>query len=421
MSFEGSDRKFLDALASEMAVALDRVRLIERERERQREEKERLEAEVTDLRRVVHGSRLAYRSAAIESLLATARKVAHTDTTVLVTGESGTGKEMLASTLHELSGRHERAMVVVDCSAISPTLIESELFGHERGAFTGAHARKPGRFAQADGSTVFLDEIGDLPLDLQSKLLRFVQDKQFTPVGGVVAQTVDVRIIAATNVDLRAKVAEGQFRPDLFHRLNVVRLHVPPLRERREDIVHLAGIFLKQFAALYRRPAHHFTARAEAGPRGLPVARQRARAAEPDPHLGAVLRGSGGGRRGPAGPPRPRRGGSARRRGPAGGGAARGRGDEGRGRRRGPRGEAPDGPGPGGHDRPRLGTSRAHPGRKVAGRGSGPDGRPALGRRLPARRGPPGHPRHHVSAPAPGRRRPPRGPGSPSARRTGAP
>ncbi|HEX9188025.1 MAG TPA: sigma 54-interacting transcriptional regulator, partial [Vicinamibacteria bacterium] len=263
-SIEGSDRKFLDALAAEMAVALDRVRLIEREREREREEKERLEAEVTDLRRVVHGSRLAYRSAAIDELLATARKVAHTDTTVLITGESGTGKEMLASTLHELSGRHERPMVVVDCSAISPTLIESELFGHERGAFTGAHARKPGRFAQADGSTVFLDEIGDLPLDLQSKLLRFVQEKQFTPVGGVLPQTVDVRILAATNVDLREKAAEGRFRSDLFHRLNVVRLHVPPLRERREDIVHLASVFLKQFAALYRRPAHHFTARAEA-------------------------------------------------------------------------------------------------------------------------------------------------------------
>jgi diguanylate cyclase (GGDEF)-like protein len=263
VSFEGSDRKFLDALASEMAVALDRVRLLERERERQREEKERLEAELTDLRRVVHGSRLAYRSAAIESLLATARKVAHTDTTVLITGESGTGKELLATTLHELSGRHERPLIVVDCSAISPTLIESELFGHERGAFTGAHARKPGRFSQADGSTVFLDEVGELPLDLQSKLLRFVQEKQFTPVGGLVAQRVDVRIIAATNVDLQAKVAEGRFRSDLFHRLNVVRLHVAPLRERREDIVHLADLFLKQFAALYRRPAHHFTARAE--------------------------------------------------------------------------------------------------------------------------------------------------------------
>jgi DNA-binding NtrC family response regulator len=263
VSFEGSDRKFLDALASEMAVALDRVRLIGRERERQREEKERLEAEVTDLRRVVHGSRLAYRSEAMESLLATTRKVARTDATVLITGESGTGKEMLAHTLHELSDRHGKPVVVVDCGAISPTLIESELFGHEKGAFTGAHARKPGRLAQADGATVFLDEIGELPLDLQSKLLRFVQEKQLTPVGSVTPRRVDVRIIAATNADLRAKVAEGRFREDLFHRLNVVRLHVPPLRERKDDIVHLANIFLHQFAALYRRPAHHFTLRAE--------------------------------------------------------------------------------------------------------------------------------------------------------------
>jgi diguanylate cyclase (GGDEF)-like protein len=263
VAFEGSDRQFLDALASEMAVALDRAHLLGRERERQKEEKERLEAEVTDLRLVLHGSRLAYRSAAMESLLATARKVARTDTTVLITGESGTGKEMVAHTLHELSGRRDKPVVVVDCGAIAPTLIESELFGHEKGAFTGAHTRKPGRLAQAEGATVFLDEIGELPLDLQSKLLRFVQEKEFTPVGSVVARTVDVRIIAATNVDLRAKVAEGKFREDLFHRLNVVRLHVAPLRERKDDILHLATIFLQQFAALYRRPAHHFTPRAE--------------------------------------------------------------------------------------------------------------------------------------------------------------
>ena len=154
-------------------------------------------------------------------------------------------------------------MVVVDCGAISPTLIESELFGHERGAFTGAHVRKPGKLAQGEGATVFLDEIGDLPLDLQTKLLRFVQEKQLTAVGSVAARKVDVRIVAATNADLRARVAEGRFREDLFHRLNVVRLHVPPLRQRTDDIVHLANIFLQQFAALYRRPAHHFTARAE--------------------------------------------------------------------------------------------------------------------------------------------------------------
>jgi diguanylate cyclase (GGDEF)-like protein len=263
VSFEGSDRQLLDALASELAVALDRARLMERERERRREEKERLEAEVHDLRRVVHGSRLAYRSPRMEMLLATARKVARTDTTVLITGESGTGKEMLAHTLHELSNRHERSVVIVDCTAISPTLIESELFGHEKGAFTGALTRKPGRLAEADGATVFLDEIGDLPMDLQSKLLRFVQEKQFTPVGSVTPRRVDARIVAATNADLRARVAEGRFREDLFHRLNVVHLQVPPLRERREDIVHLANIFLQQFAALYRRPAHHFTERAE--------------------------------------------------------------------------------------------------------------------------------------------------------------
>jgi transcriptional regulator with GAF, ATPase, and Fis domain len=263
VSFEGSDRMLLDALASEMAVALDRARLLERDRERERAEKERLEDELSDLRRVVHGSRLAYRSPAMESLLDTVRKVARTDTTVLITGESGTGKEMLAHTLHELSSRHQRAVVVVDCSAISPSLIETELFGHEKGAFTGAHARKAGRLAQADGGTVFLDEIGDLPLDLQSKLLRFVQEKQFTPVGSVAARKVDARIVAATNADLRALVAQGRFREDLFHRLNVVRLHVPPLRDRAGDIVHLANIFLQQFAALYRRPAHHFTADAE--------------------------------------------------------------------------------------------------------------------------------------------------------------
>jgi diguanylate cyclase (GGDEF)-like protein len=263
-SFDDSDRRFLDALASGMAVALDRARLLERERERQREEKEQLEAEVTDLRRVLHGSRIAYRSAAMETLLATARRIARTDTTVLITGESGTGKEMFAHTLHELSDRHDRPLVVVDCGAIAPTLIESELFGHEKGAFTGAHTRKPGKLARADGGTLFLDEIGELPLDLQSKLLRFVQEKQFTPVGGVEVRSVDVRIVAATNVDLRARVAEGRFREDLFHRLNVIRLHVPPLREREDDVMHLATLFLQQFAALHRRPAHHFSDRARA-------------------------------------------------------------------------------------------------------------------------------------------------------------
>ena len=313
VSLEGSDRQFLDALASEMAVALDRARLAARERRREHEEKERLVAEVQDLRRVLHGSRLVYASPAMESLLATARKVARTDTTVLITGESGTGKEMLAHTLHELSDRRERPMVVVDCSSIAPTLIESELFGHEKGAFTGAHARNPGRLAQAHSATVFLDEIGDLPLDLQSKLLRFVQDKQFTPVGGVSVRTVDARILAATNVDLRARVAQGRFREDLFHRLNVVRLHVPALRERREDVLHLANVFLKQFAALYRRPAHHFTPDAEQALEAHALAGQRPRAAERGAHLRPLLRAARGGRRGPAAASRCARHSGARR------------------------------------------------------------------------------------------------------------
>jgi hydrogenase-4 transcriptional activator len=262
-ALEGPDCRFLDALAAHMAVALDRARLAELEHRRQREARERLEAEVADLRRVVKGSRLAYRSAEMESVLLTACKVAGTDATILITGKSGTGKELLAHTVHELSSRHDRPFVVVDCSAIAPSLLESDLFGHERGAFTGAHGRKVGRLTLADGATVFLDEIGDIPLELQSKLLRFVQEKQLTPVGGVAPVRVDVRIIAATNSDLRAKVAEGTFREDLFHRLNVVRLELPPLRERRQDIVHLARLFLQQFSALYRRPAQRFTPRAE--------------------------------------------------------------------------------------------------------------------------------------------------------------
>ncbi len=263
VSLEGPDRRILEALASQMAVALDRARLAELERLRQREVRERLEAEVNDLRRVVKGSRLAYRSAEMESVLLAARKVAGTDATILITGESGTGKELLAHTVHELSRRQDRPFVIVDCSTIAPALIESDLFGHERGAFTGADSRKAGRLALADGATVFLDEIGDIPLDLQSKLLRFVQEKQLTPVGSVVPLRVDVRIIAATNSDLRAQVAGGRFREDLFHRLNVVRLELPPLRERRQDILHLARLFLRQFSALYRRPAQHFTPRAE--------------------------------------------------------------------------------------------------------------------------------------------------------------
>jgi transcriptional regulator with GAF, ATPase, and Fis domain len=194
----------------------------------------------------------------MEDLLVTAHRVADTDATVLILGESGTGKEMLAQTIHQMSSRRNKPLVVVDCGAIPATLIESELFGHERGAFTGAMTRSLGRLAQADGGTVLLDEIGELPLEVQSKLLRFVQEKHFTAVGSSVVRRVDVRLIAATNRDLADEVAKGRFRGDLYHRLNVIPLAIPPLRERPDDILELARHFLEVFAPKYQKAVRTF-------------------------------------------------------------------------------------------------------------------------------------------------------------------
>ena len=162
----------------------------------------------------------------MDSLLERVRRVAPTDATVLITGESGTGKELFARALHELSPRRGQPFVVVDCGAIPTTLLESELFGHEKGSFTGAESRQLGRLVQADHGTLLLDEIGELPLEAQSRFLRFVQEKHVTPVGGRTGRTVDVRVIAATNRDLQAEVAAGRFRADFYHRLNVVRLDI---------------------------------------------------------------------------------------------------------------------------------------------------------------------------------------------------
>ncbi len=180
--------------------------------------------------------------------------VAPTDATVLITGESGTGKEIVARALHAASPRRYMPMVVIHCGALTETLLESELFGHERGAFTGAQYRKKGKFEVADGGTVFLDEIGDISLKTQTDLLRVLQEKQIVRVGSNETLNVDFRCVAATNKPLEAMVKDGTFRPDLYYRLNVFAIHLPPLRERKEDIPLLAVHFLEKYARAMNRP-----------------------------------------------------------------------------------------------------------------------------------------------------------------------
>ena len=185
------------------------------------------------------------RSAALERVLEQVQRVAPTDATVLVLGETGTGKELIAQAAHQLSPRCGRAFVKLNCAAIPMDLLESELFGHEKGAFTGAVAQKVGRFELADGGTLFLDEVGDIPLALQPKLLRVLQEQEFERLGGTQTHRIDVRVIAATNCDLEEMVACGRFRADLYYRLNVFPVLLPALRERREDIPSLVAHFVE--------------------------------------------------------------------------------------------------------------------------------------------------------------------------------
>jgi transcriptional regulator with GAF, ATPase, and Fis domain len=187
-------------------------------------------------------------SPSMRDLFTSLHRVATTDATVLIHGETGTGKELIARSIHEASTRKGKLLVRVNCAAIPGTLMESEFFGHERGAFTGATTKREGRFALADGGTIFLDEVGELPLDLQAKLLRVLQEGEFEPLGSTRTQKVNVRVVAATNRDLAAMTAEGKFREDLFYRLNVFPLRVPPLRERGSDVALLARAFVERFA-----------------------------------------------------------------------------------------------------------------------------------------------------------------------------
>src|SRR5713226_10287390 len=205
-----------------------------------------LKREVTALRYELESrfNTLVAASPKMEEVIQSAKKVAQSDTTVLLLGESGTGKDLLARSIHNWSPRRNRIFMPVNCVALSEELLASELFGHEKGSFTGASSQKRGIFEVADGGTVFLDEIGDMKPGLQSKLLRFLQNREFDRVGGTRTMKVDVRVIAATNRDLQQAVKDGSFRTDLFYRLNVVSITLPPLRERLDEIPQLAELFL---------------------------------------------------------------------------------------------------------------------------------------------------------------------------------
>jgi DNA-binding NtrC family response regulator len=229
------------------------------ERERLKQGLERFTEELSERYRLIGGE-----SAKMRLAIETAKKAAASKSTVLLLGESGTGKEVFARAIHAWSDRREAPFIAINCVGLSKDLLESELFGHEKGAFTGAHQVKKGKMEQANGGTVFLDEIGEISAELQTKLLRFLQEREFERVGGTQRISVDVRVIAATNQDLPAAIKEGRFRPDLYYRINVIPISLPPLRERKEDIRALAKFFLRRFASDTKKNFTGMEAEAEA-------------------------------------------------------------------------------------------------------------------------------------------------------------
>jgi transcriptional regulator with GAF, ATPase, and Fis domain len=274
-AFSTADEEILKALAAQAAISLENARLCEKMQQEigQRRDAERalkrtadeLQAALAEVEQLKNRleienvylqeeiktehnfEEIIGRSAALKTILRGAEQVASSDATVLIRGETGTGKELVARAIHNLSQRKDTPLVKVNCGAIPANLVESELFGHEKGAFTGALQRRIGRFEMADGGTIFLDEVGELPSDTQVKLLRVLQDGEFERVGSSKPVKVDVRVIAATNRNLSAAIKEGAFRPDLFYRLNVFPLDMPPLRERKTDIPLLVNFFINKF------------------------------------------------------------------------------------------------------------------------------------------------------------------------------
>jgi formate hydrogenlyase transcriptional activator len=260
-AFEEADVELLGQIGKQVAIAVENAlayREISALKARLQEENVYLQEEI---RQQHNFEEIIGNSAMLKTVLRQVETVAPTDSTVLILGETGTGKELIARALHSLSARRGRTLVKLNCAAIPTGLLESELFGHEKGAFTGAVGQRIGRFELARNGSLFLDEVGDIPLDLQPKLLRVLQEREFERLGSTRTQKVDVRLIAATNASLEQRVADKEFRSDLYYRLNVFPIRVPPLRDRRDDIPLLARWFAQKFAARMRKPIRSISAK----------------------------------------------------------------------------------------------------------------------------------------------------------------
>jgi transcriptional regulator with GAF, ATPase, and Fis domain len=270
-TFSHHDLDLLVSLAAQAAISIENARLVEGIKTLEEEKRLRLERENLSLQQLLDGrSDLLGQCPAMDAVFSIIRRVAGSEVNLLLLGESGTGKTLVARDIHELSPRREKPFTVIDCGSIPENLLESELFGYEKGAFTGAFARKLGKFELANGGTIFLDEIGEMALPLQIKLLRAIQEGIIEHLGGREQIRVDVRIIAATNHDLEQDVAKGMFRKDLYYRLNIITLELPPLRDRDSDILLLAESSLKKFSLKHKKEPARFSPEAKSSLMGYP-------------------------------------------------------------------------------------------------------------------------------------------------------